>query len=264
MVGVKSLFQSHDNTTNNMSSHLIKEDDRLFFNKMIISIDVGIKNLAMCFIDSDTKRIIEWEVASVPSERQGGLLPALKEHLDRREWLRDAKTVVIERQPDRNKKMKAIEHYLHGFFCGRGLDTIVFDAKYKIPDVVGPGRKQYIKRKNTAIERAREWVTTNSLNSSWLDFFNNHKKKDDLADTVMQALAYIGQQKPAPEQKKKEIVRPRKPTPNQRDTKYSKSNLAWLWNNEDQDKLRKDKRFVKDIKRYFHSLEEFSGLLEEA
>ena len=116
---------------------------------MLISIDVGIKNLAMCFIDSDTKRIIEWEVASVPSERQGGLLPALKEHLDRREWLRDAKTVVIERQPDRNKKMKAIEHYLHGFFCGRGLNTIVFDAKYKIPDVVGPGRNQYIKRKNT-------------------------------------------------------------------------------------------------------------------
>ena len=75
---------------------------------MLISIDVGIKNLAMCFIDSDTKRIIEWEVASVPSERQGGLLHALKEHLDRREWLRDAKTVVIERQPDRNKKMKAI------------------------------------------------------------------------------------------------------------------------------------------------------------
>lgn len=158
--------------------------------------------------------------------------------------------------------MKAIEHYLHGFFCGRGLDTIVFDAKYKIPDVVGPGRKQYIKRKNTAIERAREWITTNSLNSSWLDFFNNHKKKDDLADTVMQALAFIGQQKPEPEKKRKEVIRPRRPTPNQRDTKYSKSNLAWLWTNEDQEKLRKDKRFVKDIKRYFHSLEEFSGLLE--
>jgi len=43
---------------------------------MLISIDVGIKNLAMCFLDADTKRIFQWEVASVPSERQGGLLPA--------------------------------------------------------------------------------------------------------------------------------------------------------------------------------------------
>lgn len=220
---------------------------------MLLSIDVGIRNLAMCCLQGEL--IKQWEVAAVPSEREGGLLPALREHLEHRDWINDVKVVVIERQPDKNKKMKAIEHYLHGFFSGRGMNVNVFDAKYKIPDVVGSGRKQYTKRKNTSIERARDWITDNHLNSHWLDFFNSHSKKDDLADTVMQAIAFMDRKESSPNKPTPKLTA-RKPTPNQRETKYSKSNLVWLWKNEDQEKLKKNKRFNKDLKRYFHSIEE--------
>jgi hypothetical protein len=56
--------------------------------------------------------------------------------------------------------------------------------------------------------------------------FDKHKKKDDLADTCMQALSFIDRipEEPAAEVK----ARPRKPTENQTRTKYSKANLAWL------------------------------------
>lgn len=230
---------------------------------MLLSIDVGIRNLAMCCLDPSNNRIVKWEVAGVPSEREGGLFPAMTEHLNRREWLTEVTKVVIERQPDRNKKMKAVEHFLHGFFAGSGKEVIIFDAKHKIPDVVGPGRKQYTKRKNTSIERARNFIAEHEFNSSWMEEFQGHKKKDDLADTVMQALAFLSMEKEKPQGKKtKAKITARKPTPNQRETKYSKSNLLWLWKNQNQEILKKDKRFCKDIKRYFHSLMEFLDVVE--
>jgi len=229
---------------------------------MLLSIDVGIRNLAMCCMIPSDRRIIHWEVSGVPSEREGGLFPALAEHLARREWLSGVTEVVIERQPDRNKRMKAVEHFLHGFFTGSKKRVIIFDAKHKIPDVVGPGRAQYTKRKNTAISRARDFISGDEVNASWLNEFNGHKKKDDLADTVMQALAYLTMEVEAPRTPVAKKIVARKPTPNQRDTKYSKSNLLWLWKNQNQEVLKKDKRFTKDIKRYFHSLTEFLGLIE--
>jgi hypothetical protein len=67
----------------------------------------------------------------------------------------------------------------------------------------------------------------------------------------MQALSFIDRvaEEPVAEVK----ARPRKPTENQTRTKYSKANLAWLYV---QKKHISDKRFEKDLKRYYHSLSE--------
>ena len=35
---------------------------------MILSIDVGIRNLAMCLYDDSTTEIVEWDVSGVPPE----------------------------------------------------------------------------------------------------------------------------------------------------------------------------------------------------
>jgi hypothetical protein len=67
----------------------------------------------------------------------------------------------------------------------------------------------------------------------------------------MQALSFINRvvEEPVAEVK----ARPRKPTENQTRTKYSKANLAWLYA---QKKHTSDKRFEKDLKRYYHSISE--------
>ena len=49
---------------------------------MLLSIDVGIKNLAMCLMDPGTKKIHEWEVAGVPPQSTDGLFRSLKKHID--------------------------------------------------------------------------------------------------------------------------------------------------------------------------------------
>ena len=215
----------------------------------LLSIDVGIKNLAMCLIDSSTRRIYQWDVSGVPPQHADGLFKALKVHLRGRPWTLDAHTVLIEKQPDRNKTMKGVEHFLHTYFLCHDKDVIVYDARHKVPDISGPGRARYIQRKKASIERCRQFLQ--ETQPDWIQVFDKHKKKDDLADTCMQALSFIDRipEEPATEVK----ARPRKPTENQTRTKYSKANLAWLYV---QKKHTTDKRFEKDLKRYYHSLGE--------
>ena len=93
-------------------------------------------------------------------------------------------------------------------------------------------------------------------NENWSTYFNSHKKKDDLADTVLQALSYINRVQPKEQPKKKKTLTARKPTQNQLETKYSKSNLAWFVKNKKLEELNKDKRFLKDLKRYFKNIDE--------
>lgn len=213
----------------------------------LLSIDVGIKNLAMCLIDSSTRRIYQWDVSGVPPQHADGLFKALKVHLRGRPWTLDAHTVLIEKQPDRNKTMKGVEHFLHTYFLCHDKDVIVYDARHKVPDIAGPGRARYIQRKKASIERCRQFLQ--ETQPDWIQVFDKHKKKDDLADTCMQALSFIDREPAAAEVK----ARPRKPTENQTRTKYSKANLAWLVT---QKKHTTDKRFEKDLKRYYHSLNE--------
>jgi regulator of replication initiation timing len=210
---------------------------------MLLSIDVGIRNLAMCQMNHQTIR--RWEVAGVPPESESGLYKQLCEHLDQREWLADSTTVLIEKQPDRNKKMKSVENFLHAYFVIKGKPVVIWDAKYKIPDIVGPGKEQYRRRKAASVERCRKFLQ-DTAQTDWLRHFEASNKKDDLADTVMQALSYQPKELVATTKKCA-----RRPTPNQKETKYSKANLAWLYK---EGQHLKDRRFQKDLTRYYSGL----------
>lgn len=217
---------------------------------MLLSIDVGIKNLAMCLIDPQTKRIHQWEVAGVPPMHSDGLYPCFFRHLRDRRWVLEATTVLIEKQPDRNKGIKSVENFLHAYFIINEKEVIIYDARHKIPDVVGAGRAQYNRRKKASVDRARAFLLATTTNSDWVAFFDKHKKKDDLADTVMQALSFVNRIPDTPKKTKK--VTPRKPTENQKRTKYSKANLAWIVKTS----APQDARFKKDLGRYYSSIEE--------
>ena len=147
-------------------------------------------------------------------------------------------------------------HFLHAYFIIKNPDaeTILYDARHKIPDVAGPGKAQYLKRKKVSIERCEQFIRRDDVNAHWIDTFVKSKKKDDLADTVMQALSFVNRIEVTPSVKKKEATKlvARRPNENQKRTKYSKSNLAWIYlNNEDHTKT---KRFEKDLKRYYRDI----------
>ena len=220
---------------------------------MILSIDVGIKNLAMCLIDPTTQKIHAWEVAGVPPQTSSGLFPALKKHTDERPWAIGSQTVIIEKQPEKNHTIKSVEHFLHTYFLCHDRRVVIWDARHKIPDISGPGRAQYIARKKASVERCRNFIQ--ATNIDWVDHFERHKKKDDLADTCMQALSFIHQH-PVETVEVEKKQRPRRPTENQKNTRYSKANLAWLYSNDQH----RTKRFEKDLARYYRNVSE---LLDE-
>jgi len=227
---------------------------------MILSIDVGIRNLAMCLLDEDQDNLVrEWDVSGVPPEHKDGVYVSLRKHLDERPWVLTAKTILIEKQPERNKKMISVMHFLHAYFIIKCPDaeTILYDARHKIPDVAGPGKAQYNKRKKVSIERCEAFIRDGTTNAHWLDTFLTSKKKDDLADTVMQALSFVNRVEVTPVSKKKKSTKlvPRKPNENQKMTKYSKSNLAWIYLNKPEcECLENNKRFMKDLKRYYRDI----------
>ena len=227
---------------------------------MILSIDVGIRNLAICLLDEDHDNLVrEWDVSGVPPEHKDGVYVSLRKHLDERPWVLTAKTILIEKQPERNKKMISVMHFLHAYFIIKCPDaeTILYDARHKIPDVAGPGKAQYNKRKKVSIERCEAFIRDGDVNAHWLDTFLKSKKKDDLADTVMQALSFVNRVEVTPVSKKKKSTKlvPRRPNENQKMTKYSKSNLAWIYLNKPEcECLENNKRFMKDLKRYYRDI----------
>ena len=229
---------------------------------MILSIDVGIRNLALCLLDEDHKNLVtEWDVDGIPPQHADGIYVSLRNHLDERPWVLTAKTILIEEQPSFNKKMVSVMHFLHAYFiikCPKA-ETIIYHASNKIPDISGPGKAQYNKRKKVAIQRCEEFIRTGPTNTHWLDVFLKSKKKDDLADTVMQALSFVNRKEVIPASKKKKTTKlvARRPNENQKMTKYSKSNLAWIYLNKVEcEVLENNKRFMKDLKRYYRDVNE--------
>ena len=231
---------------------------------MILSIDVGIRNLAMCQFDETSNLVVQWDVSGIPPEHKDGIYVSLRKHLDERPWVLSVDTILIEKQPDRNKKMKTVENFLHAYFVIKApqAETIVYDARFKIPDVSGPGKAQYMKRKKASIERCRVFLENHENNHHWLPIFDASKKKDDLADTVMQAISFTKRVEPGAKTRAPKKLVARKPNDNQKRTRYSKSNLLWIYRHSVG--CENDKRFMKDLKRYYSSLDEFIKNIDES
>ena len=229
---------------------------------LLLSIDVGIKNLAMCLMNRETLEIVEWDVSGVPPQHQDGIFPCMRDHLNDKPWVLQADIVLIEKQPPKNRVMGTVQNFLHAYFVINHKETIIYDARHKVPDVCGPGKAMYAKRKKVAIERTHEHLKTpQGVNAKWLEMFEGSRKKDDLADTFLQGKSYIHRRVVEPKVVKAKKITARRPTPNQKDSKYSKSNILWLMKDLGQDKFIKSKRNMKDLKRYFKSPEEVLGLI---
>ena len=60
-----------------------------------------------------------------------------------------------------------------------------------IENSLGNKKTTYAERKKAGIEITRKIITNNNLLLEWLEIFNKHKKKDDLADSFLQGHWYL-------------------------------------------------------------------------
>ncbi len=160
---------------------------------IILSFDIGIKNLAYCLIDTETKDILDWHIIDCTSSNE--ILTAIKE-LDSLPHLLDADLVLLERQPSFNPKMRTMSSAIYVYFIlriqheqSRMIKILFYAAKHKLKccNVVieHKSKCKYRQNKNLGIEHTRHLLKTHK------EFFESNKKKDDLADSYLQAYSYI-------------------------------------------------------------------------
>ena len=189
-----------------------------------ISFDIGIKNLALCILehkDNDIN-IIDWRVITLADKKKDvnglnliseilfyeldniiGCIEELKyETID---------YVIIENQPSNlNGIMKSIQLLIFSYFSllkhwdkfiGQ---VLLINASLKLqyhsykPEPLikidlnrtkkEQKRDKYRNNKNDGIEITKYYIKDNEILNN---YFTKHKKKDDLADTLLQTVSYI-------------------------------------------------------------------------
>ena len=194
-----------------------------------ISFDIGIKNLALCILERTEEQIqvLDWRIISLADKKKDikgiddiaeriymemdNIIGFLKE-----KGIDEIDYVLIENQPSNlNGMMKSIQFIIYCYFSllkywdkiienvvlvNAGLKTKTHDFKPEIQvkmdetvkdakkNVKGFRRDKYKMNKQTSIEICRNYIKDDA---DLCEIFDNNKKKDDLCDACLQAVAFI-------------------------------------------------------------------------
>lgn len=188
-----------------------------------ISFDIGVKNLAVCILKYDKSiSIIDWSVITLAdtkkelksvdelSERIFMALDEIVGKLKSKSIAIDM--VLIENQPSNlNGIMKTVQYIIYTYFSllkywENAVNNVVFiNASHKLKnhsytpleqnDVIthkkntkGFTREKYKWNKATSIHICSQYINEDTTLKT---YFINHKKKDDLSDSFLQAVSYI-------------------------------------------------------------------------
>lgn len=154
--------------------------------------------------DSEIKKIVNKKVRNISLQDKNIIL--IKKLDELFENFKEAELVLIEQQPSKNPTMKNFSIMLHNFFIIRGMidneDSKIKNIKFvsprnKLKVYNGPYVECKLKSKYARTKylgtKYCEYILNNELSDTEEDIckFNKHKKKDDLADCLLQGLWYI-------------------------------------------------------------------------
>ena len=206
----------------------------------LLSFDVGIKNLAYCIFDSQSQQIQNWNIIDITAKKNENECAHMVTLLDNYPELLNNDLVLIEKQPSRNNKMRIIEGLLNAYFVIKGLTNkesdiqkvIVYSAKHKLGNDTFKGKSNYSQRKKLGVFRTEAFLQQYPQTDEFHDMFINSKKKDDLADSLLQALSYVNLDINCDTKSfsDNEKVISRKPSKKQERSRYSKCNLKYILN----------------------------------
>lgn len=189
--------------------------------KVIISFDIGIKNLACCVIeasankDDTNAKVLMWYIISLADKKEkipavGELSLRLFAELDELvETLgpeRVIDTVIVENQPSKiNGSMKTVQMMIYSYFQlrrhweGRVLDVIMVSARGKLQghdwceaQIPATDKTGYELNKWRAVRIAECYIKGDARLES---IFCSYNKKDDMSDSMLQCIAWLRKKK---------------------------------------------------------------------
>ena len=176
--------------------------ERLTERLNVLSWDCGMTNLAYCLLEDqdDPERehaVRLWENFSLRADGMAEAVASLRRELDARPWMLLADHVVVEAQVAANPQMKIIAHALQMYFLARraaagaaaNVHFVCPKSKFKVCNVPDPdGARGHAKNKKIAVLMAQKMLAREKPS---LEYLNSHKKKDDLADSYLQAVYFM-------------------------------------------------------------------------
>ena len=188
---------------------------------LYVSFDIGIKNLAMCILKEEQNdlKIIDWRIIALAYKNEkikGGtneLSERLYIELDNiigeinDNGYNKIDIVLIENQPSNlNGVMKTVQLLIYSYFNllkhweNNVKEVHMISATLKLQNhtYIPENRKdmtkklkrreQYVNNKKDGIELCEYYIKDNEYLK---EYFKNHKKKDDLSDSSLQAISWI-------------------------------------------------------------------------
>ena len=188
---------------------------------MILSFDIGIKNLAYCILDKDEDNklsIIKWDIIKLLEDNEkckgfplDELTKRLYKQLNSHFYSYNITKVLLENQPVlKNPVMKSVQMIVFSFFqyqailLAREINTIkLINASNKLKvgktfteinnneDIIKI-KSKYTRNKKFAIEYTYKILEDRIENfETLIEYFKENKKRDDLADAFLQGMYYI-------------------------------------------------------------------------
>lgn len=191
--------------------------------QVIISFDIGIRNLSLCAIiankESDTIKLLLWKNLSLLGDYEKKKNVNLNE-LSGRLFMEldiitdfinisghEIDTILLENQPT-NGIMKSIQLLIYSYYqlrrhwqgTVRNVHMISatqkllnhhFELSNEFLDTI-KNKRPYDIRKLKSIEYIRKYIENDPAS---IEIFNSNNKKDDLSDTLNQAISWLNKQK---------------------------------------------------------------------
>ncbi|AOM63442.1 hypothetical protein [Heterosigma akashiwo virus 01] len=158
----------------------------------IISFDIGIKNLAVCKMNSK-KDILIWELLNT-----NGKIDDIISKLNKLDLINNCVNnmvycILLEQQPKYNPKMRIISAVIETYFKTLNINSnklhvkkISSNEKWKPLGIIKFDIDSYYKRKCLSISLCKNLI----ISPTWKCHFLSHKKQDDLADCFLQGYTY--------------------------------------------------------------------------
>ena len=148
-----------------------------------------IKNISK-FIDNNVLEEIKYDNAKdIPLVDLG---VNMKDNYDNLFNKYDIDIVIIENQISTiATRMKTIQGMIMQYFIMKHTNKIEFISSTNKLKLFTQKKTSYKDRKKLGIQYCLLTINNNSYICEWLEIFNKHKKKDDLADSFLQGLWYM-------------------------------------------------------------------------